>query len=129
MSNTTCCHCLVQCPSLLLPPVSRFRALKRSRIYSWSLCNRSFRSVEFDSRSLQQKREVCCFRHEESTSGLPEGELVENKQLEELGGPELDQSSVSKKDLVTSFKEAADAVFRKSGKPWTVPWTAETILQ
>ncbi|PIA43659.1 hypothetical protein AQUCO_01800013v1 [Aquilegia coerulea] len=129
MSNPTCCHCLVQHLSLLLPPVSRFRALKQSRIYSRSLCNRSFRCVEFDSTCLKQKREVCCFRHEESFSGLPEAELVQDKQLEKLGGPELDQSSVAKKDLVTSFKEAADVVFRIPGKRWTVPWTAETILQ
>ncbi|THG06739.1 hypothetical protein TEA_005705 [Camellia sinensis var. sinensis] len=32
-------------------------------------------------------------------------------------------------DLGIDAHKAADAVFRAIGKPWTVPWTAETILQ
>ncbi|KAF8379624.1 hypothetical protein HHK36_029065 [Tetracentron sinense] len=79
--------------------------------------------------SVSLKWKFSCFRHEESSSGIPESEFVEDKLPEELVKPGLDQSSAVKKDWVSNFREAAGAVFTIRGKPWTVPWTAETILQ
>lgn len=40
-----------------------------------------------------------------------------------------DKVPTATKDWVSRFREVANAVLRAIGKPWTVPWTAETILQ
>lgn len=70
-----------------------------------------------------------CFRNEDFASGDPKPEISEDNVHEELAQPKLDPTSDRKRDWISSLREAADAVFRAIGKPWTVPWTAETILQ
>ncbi|KAJ4953410.1 hypothetical protein NE237_030242 [Protea cynaroides] len=122
------CYCLARRPPLLLPTISSFGVSKRTGS-SWSL-NRSLRVVESRSRSSKNIWKVSCFKHDESSPPNPEPELLqENKLPEELGKEELDQSTGVKKDWISSFRKAADAVFKIPDKPWTVPWTAETILQ
>lgn len=68
-----------------------------------------------------------CFRHEEPLSDFFESEFVEDKLPEEFVKSKIDRPNVLKKDWVSSLREAADEVF--SADPWTVPWTAKTILQ
>lgn len=48
---------------------------------------------------------------------------------EEVVKSEFDGSKEVKRDWGLTLKEAADAVFRAIGSRWSVPWTAETILQ
>ncbi|OVA01870.1 hypothetical protein BVC80_9079g4 [Macleaya cordata] len=76
-----------------------------------------------------EKWKISCFRHEESSSGELDSELIKEKLPEELAELKSDREIVVKKDLISSLRAAAEAVFRVSGKPWTVPWTAETIIQ
>ncbi|XP_058100198.1 uncharacterized protein LOC131245039 isoform X3 [Magnolia sinica] len=55
-----------------------------------------------------------------------------NKSRSELSKPELD-SDQSKAEgnrrWIPNLSKAADAIFRLRREPWTVPWTAETIIQ
>ncbi|KAF9615042.1 hypothetical protein IFM89_021613 [Coptis chinensis] len=102
-----CCHCLTTpLPSLVLPQFSKFKVLKQNNRIFTSLSNfRTLRVTEADSTSLYKKRKVCCFRHEEFASRGSESELVEDKLLEDLVEPELEELSVIKKDFVTTFQE------------------------
>ncbi|RVW37232.1 hypothetical protein CK203_103113 [Vitis vinifera] len=108
--SAPCCRTLSHYPSLISPPISRIRISNLPRT-SLSL-NQRFRIVDTLSRQ------------EESSAEIPEFETVEDKLPEELAKPEVEQSDKLKKDCVS---KAADAFFGM--KPWTVPWTAMTILQ
>ncbi|KAJ7010564.1 hypothetical protein NC653_001119 [Populus alba x Populus x berolinensis] len=70
----------------------------------------------------------------ESNSKLPKlvnpgSDSVERYVPEELVKPELDNSTNVKGDWISSLREAAHVVLRAFGSRWTVPWTAETIVQ
>ncbi|KAF5451140.1 hypothetical protein F2P56_031430 [Juglans regia] len=69
---------------------------------------------------------LSCFRHEESSSAIPESELVEDK-LSELVKPELSQKDYLRKDWLWRLKKVIAALF--DAEPWIVPWTAKTIVQ
>ncbi|KAL6979529.1 hypothetical protein U1Q18_021190 [Sarracenia purpurea var. burkii] len=108
-----------------LPPLSRILNRHRTSLP----LNRTFRVSHSLPESLGKKWKISCFRHEDFTSGDPKPELVDDNICEELVKPELDKPSAKTRDWISSLKEAANALFRAIGKPWTVPWTAETILQ
>ncbi|XP_057967529.1 uncharacterized protein LOC131157410 isoform X2 [Malania oleifera] len=128
MSAVSCSYCLPQRP--LLRPVT-----SRIRFASLSPVSRRFRILESSPKFLKSKSKFWCFRHEEYSSETPNSEFIEHilpEELvnpEELANPDIDKSSAVKKLWNTSLLEAADALLRVVGKPWTVPWTAETILQ
>ncbi|KAL3844533.1 hypothetical protein ACJIZ3_001936 [Penstemon smallii] len=88
--------------------------------------NLSFQVPETHHRFSTKKWKISCFRHEES-SGTPNLEPAE-EILHESEKSEINKPTVGKRKWSTSLREVVDA-FRVIGKPWTVPWTAETILQ
>ncbi|XP_057477872.1 uncharacterized protein LOC130765460 [Actinidia eriantha] len=111
----------------LLPPLSRIRV---SNLHRNSLpLNRTFRVSQSIQASSIKKWKISCFRQEEFPSGDPKPEHVEDNLCEELVRPELDKPKAKTRDWISRLQEAADAVLGSIGKPWTVPWTAETILQ
>ncbi|XP_034711101.1 uncharacterized protein LOC117933712 isoform X2 [Vitis riparia] len=98
------------------------------RFLAWESDNLGKTKVVFistcTSNASTRKWRGSCHRQEESSAEIPEFETVEDKLPEELAKPEVEQSDKLKKDWVS---KAADAFFGM--KPWTVPWTAMTILQ
>ncbi|KAL7188998.1 hypothetical protein ACSBR1_038795 [Camellia fascicularis] len=118
---------LAQRPTLLLPDFSPIRVLNHHSS-SFPL-TRNFRPSHSILQPSNKKWKILCFRHEEFGYGDSKPEFTEDPIYEELAKPKLDESCGRTKDWVSSLQEAADAVFRAIGKPWTVPWTAETILQ
>lgn len=76
---------------------------------------------------------VSCFMHEEeeesSSINGSSFEFMDGKQIEELGKTKLDQSNTKNKDWTSSIRKVADKIFILHGDSWTVPWTAETIVQ
>ncbi|PPD99049.1 hypothetical protein GOBAR_DD03906 [Gossypium barbadense] len=77
----------------------------------------------------ERKWKISCFRHEGFSPENPKPEYIEHFLPEELVQTELYKSSAHRRDWKSTLKEAADAVSRAVGSGWTVPWTAETILQ
>ncbi|KAI3933536.1 hypothetical protein MKX01_032641 [Papaver californicum] len=125
---SSCCNCLSPRPFVSLPPNSRVSRV--SNPIRTKAFNRSLRFVELPSKSSFKKWKISCFRHEEeSCSGEGEMEFVKEKVVEEVVELKSNRKLVVKKDLITSLRDAAVAVFKASEKPWTVPWSAETILQ
>ncbi|THF96258.1 hypothetical protein TEA_000196 [Camellia sinensis var. sinensis] len=77
--------------------------------------------------SRARKWQISCFRHEDTSSEFLEPENVDDKLPEILVNPEFEQSNIGYDDWASSLRKAADVVF--IAEPWTVPWTAKTILQ
>ncbi|KAL3755665.1 hypothetical protein ACJRO7_002676 [Eucalyptus globulus] len=112
---------------LLSPSASRLRVLRRrSAATSLAVARRSPFATSLHKPSKQRWR-FSCFRPDEFASENPDSESVEDKRLEKLENHEFDQSNNGKKNWFSSILKVRDAIFR--AKPWTVPWTAETILQ
>ncbi|XP_009796702.1 uncharacterized protein LOC107761747 [Nicotiana tabacum] len=80
-------------------------------------------------RISTKRWKISCFRNEEPSPGASNPEFIDEVLHEELKKPEIDKPSVEKRNWISRLREAADVVFKLIGKPWTVPWTAETILQ
>ncbi|PSS09352.1 Membrane peptidase [Actinidia chinensis var. chinensis] len=123
-------YSLSQRPTVL-PPLSRIRVSNRHR--NSLPIDRTFRvsqSLQASSIKLSNRKwKILCFRQEEFPSGDPNPEHVEDNLCEELVRPELDKPKAKTRDWISSLQEVADAVLSAIGKPWTVPWTADTILQ
>ncbi|KAL7183690.1 hypothetical protein ACSBR2_025969 [Camellia fascicularis] len=119
------CQALSYCPSLLSHPISRARVLKLSK--SPLPLNRTSLLLGSLSKSSKHKWKISCFRHEDTSSEFLEPENVDDKLPDILVNPEFEQSNIGNDDWVSSLRKAADVVF--IAEPWTVPWTAKTILQ
>ncbi|KAG9132894.1 hypothetical protein Leryth_014837 [Lithospermum erythrorhizon] len=78
---------------------------------------------------LSKRWKVSCFRNEESSSGSSKPELPGDFLHQESDKPETDTPTTDKRNWISILGQASDAVFKVFGKPWTVPWTAETIIQ
>ncbi|KAM7525822.1 hypothetical protein LguiA_015724 [Lonicera macranthoides] len=65
--------------------------------------------------SSKKGRRISCFRPDDEFPSDPD-----------LGNSDFDEP---KRYWISSLPQAGDAVLRVIGKPWTVPWTAETLLQ
>ncbi|KAL2544272.1 CAAX amino terminal protease family protein [Forsythia ovata] len=116
-------------PSLPLSTSSpRFRASKFNPLLAFPV-TRSIRVPETHRRFSTKKRKILCFRHEESSSGTPNPESIEGVLHEELEKVGVEKPNVDKRNWVSTLGEIVCEMFRVIGKPWTVPWTAETILQ
>ncbi|KAL0324252.1 UNVERIFIED_CONTAM: hypothetical protein Scaly_2392300 [Sesamum calycinum] len=88
----------------------------------------TIRVSETHHRFSTKKWKISCFRHEESSSGTPNPESAE-ELLHESEKADVNRTSSERRNWATSLREVVGALFRVIGKPWTVPWTAETILQ
>ncbi|XVF53000.1 hypothetical protein PTKIN_Ptkin05aG0063200 [Pterospermum kingtungense] len=125
MLSSYCSHTLSQRP-ILAPSLSKFRVPNRPGTFSLA---RSSRIFEPNPKLTKNKWKISCFRHEGFSPENSKSDYIEHFLPEELVQPELDKSSASKRDWKSTLQEAADAVLRAVGSRWTVPWTAETIMQ
>ncbi|KAG8382183.1 hypothetical protein BUALT_Bualt05G0050300 [Buddleja alternifolia] len=125
MLSSNCVHSLPNRPILSISS-TRFRASKFTP-KSPLLPTLSFRTAETHHRFFTKKWRISCFRQEESPSGTPNPDSEEI--LHESDNSEISKPNVERRNWATSPREVVDALFREIGKPWTVPWTAETILQ
>ncbi|KAI4352945.1 hypothetical protein L6164_007149 [Bauhinia variegata] len=89
--------------------------------------NGSSSRIGFHSRLPIIKWRILCFRQENFPSEAPGFDHVEDKLSADLVEPKFCQSQDLKKDWLSSLHKVIDAVF--GVEPWTVPWTAKTIIQ
>ncbi|XP_031272809.1 uncharacterized protein LOC116131287 [Pistacia vera] len=122
---STCSHSLSHRP-ILLPSVSKLRVSNRPAPFSLSRTSRIFDS---NFKFPRNKWKISCFRREEISPESSKPEFIEHLLPEELVKPEVEKSKSGKRDWASTLREASDAVLRAIGSRWTVPWTAETILQ
>ncbi|KAF7813013.1 CAAX amino terminal protease [Senna tora] len=66
-------------------------------------------------------------RHENFSSEVPGSEHIEDKLSEDLVTPKCKQSKDFRKDWLSSIHKGTNAIL--GVEPWTVPWTAKTIVQ
>ncbi|KAL2235148.1 UNVERIFIED_CONTAM: hypothetical protein Sindi_1247000 [Sesamum indicum] len=93
----------------------------------WNDDRREYASLSLIGEDKFLKWKISCFRHEELPSGSPKSRSAE-EILHELDKVEI-KPNVERRNWATSLREVLDTFFGEIGKPWTVPWTAETILQ
>ncbi|XP_047166527.1 uncharacterized protein LOC124835602 [Vigna umbellata] len=74
-----------------------------------------------------KKWRFLCFKHENTSSEINVPELKDDKLAEDLVKREGDQSNDLKKDWFAAIRAVITVIH--SVKPWTVPWTAKTIVQ
>ncbi|KAL9386994.1 hypothetical protein Peur_020118 [Populus x canadensis] len=113
---------------ILTPSIPKRRVFNRPRNSSL-FAARNNRIFESNSKLPKHKWRVSCFRNEEISQVNPGSDSVERYVPEELVKPELDNSTNVKRDWISSLREAANVVLSAFGSSWTVPWTAETIVQ
>ncbi|KAH8513343.1 hypothetical protein H0E87_006577 [Populus deltoides] len=113
---------------ILTPSIPKLRVFHRPRNSSL-FAARNNRIFESNSKLPKHKWRVSCFRNDEISQVNPGSDSVERYVPEELVKPELDNSTNVKRDWISSLREAANVVLRAFGSSWTVPWTAETIVQ
>ncbi|XP_030530237.1 uncharacterized protein LOC115740783 [Rhodamnia argentea] len=128
MLSSCCSHSLSLRP-LVSPSVVRFRvparpasslalSLSRSSGVSGSRCN-----------CARNNWKISCFRDQSFSPDSQQFKFIENALPEERTEPELNTEVTVQKDWKAKFREAVNALFRAIGRPWTVPWTAETVLK
>ncbi|KAL4363117.1 hypothetical protein GQ457_04G037590 [Hibiscus cannabinus] len=120
-----CPHSLSQRP-ILIAHFSKFQVPNRPCTFSLARSSRIFQPIP---KLTKKKWKFSCFRHEGFSPENPKSEYIEHFRSEELVQPELKKPSAGKRDWKSALREAADAVSGAVGSRWTVPWTAETILQ
>lgn len=119
-----CCHALSIASPRHHPLISSYRLTRPYNVYF----NRNPRLLK-QLPSLKTSRynwRFSCFKNDESSLEYTVPETSEDISPEEIIEPEIKQPNVTL-DWVSKLKKAADAIF--SAEPWTVPWTAKTILQ
>ncbi|XP_030951986.1 uncharacterized protein LOC115975369 [Quercus lobata] len=127
-TSSYCSHSLTHHrPLLFRPSISRNIRVPTRPV---PLCpnTRTLRTSQSFTLSYN-KLKISCFRNEEFAAETPKKEFIEHYLPEELVKSENDNSSAVKRDWGSTLREVANAVFRVIGSQWTVPWTAETILQ
>ncbi|GLU05879.1 hypothetical protein SLE2022_229540 [Rubroshorea leprosula] len=124
MLSSICSHSLSQRP-ILAPSIAKFRVLRPG---SLSLSRRS-RIVESNFKLSKSKWKISCFRRESFPSENSQSEFIEHFLPEEVIKQEIDKSSIDKRDWKSILQQAAGTALKAIGSRWTVPWTAETILQ
>ncbi|KAL2324587.1 hypothetical protein Fmac_023645 [Flemingia macrophylla] len=97
--------------------------------YSVSLFNPSFYTVPSQSYVTfpTRKWRFLCFRHENFSSETNGSELKEDKLSEDLVKLKRDESKDLNKDWLATVHAVITVIH--SVEPWTVPWTAKTIVQ
>ncbi|KAG9448423.1 hypothetical protein H6P81_014551 [Aristolochia fimbriata] len=125
MSNL--CHPLAHPPTLPFPPFSRIRFSISSRIYGPAYPNS--RSLQPFSKTSKKEWKISCFVPHDPSSSVNKSEFPGNKAPEKLVKPQFDQSKEECNCWIRNFQKAVNSFFRNHGEAWTVPWTAETVLQ
>lgn len=74
---------------------------------------------------------MSCFKEEngEEVQCGGSSEFIEIKPAVELDGGRLEAPSTGEKQWVKSIRKIVNRIFVLHADPWTVPWTAETIVQ
>ncbi|KAE8662689.1 Detected protein of confused Function [Hibiscus syriacus] len=124
MLSSYCSHSLSQRP--ILAPLFKFRVPNRPYTFSLDQSSRIFQPIP---KLSNENWKISCFRHEGFSPENPKSENIEHFLSEELVQPEFKKPSAGRRDWKSTLQEAADAVLGAVGSRWTVPWTAETILQ
>ncbi|KAJ8768523.1 hypothetical protein K2173_022620 [Erythroxylum novogranatense] len=128
---SSCCSLSVSHRPILVPSLPKFRVSNPPAKSSWFLSPWNCRI--FDSTPklprTANKWKVSCFRHEDFSPIKPKSDGAEHFLPEESAKPEVDNCTNVKRDWISSLREAADVGIRQIGGRWTVPWTAETIVQ
>ncbi|XP_050229639.1 uncharacterized protein LOC126678779 [Mercurialis annua] len=133
MLSSCCSQSLSPRGSVLLPSISRLRVINRPGFVNYPVVTRNSRIFESNSRSSKNRWKISCFRHEDFSSVNPKSDGVEHSLPENLvkqpePEPEPGNSNGVKRDWI-SIRQIADVVCKAVGSRWTVPWTAETIVQ
>lgn len=129
MLSSCCSHSLSPRPPLVPPPpVARFRVPTRPAAASLALSRGSGSSGSSCNRARYNWK-ISCFRDQSFPPDSQRFKFVENAPPEEHAEPELNTEIAVQKDWKAKFREAVNALFRAIGRPWTVPWTAETVLK
>ncbi|KAJ4832358.1 hypothetical protein Tsubulata_002158 [Turnera subulata] len=112
---------------ILAPSVPKVRVLNRPT--NSLLVTRNTRISGFNPKFSTHKWRISCFRHEECGPANPKLDNVEKFVPEEPEKSGLENPIEVQRDWKSTLREAADVVLKAIGSRWTVPWTAETILQ
>ncbi|KAK4802812.1 hypothetical protein SAY86_001015 [Trapa natans] len=72
---------------------------------------------------------ILCFRDDSPSPENPPPDYLEHLLPEESVKRECDKAIVPQLDWKKKLSEAADGMSRAIGNPWSVPWTAETVVQ
>lgn len=99
------------------------------KIQSFAPLTHRFRTSNSHSRPSPKKWKISCFRHEEFSFGKTNEFAGDEILGEELQKPEIGKPTAPNRHLISVVAKVADAVCKVIGKPWSVPWTAETIIQ
>lgn len=144
---TGSCCCLAPPPSSasLAPPfssssASHRRGLKRWRVFNPNLVASSrFRPLHFSSASRSRgafkklgwrvDHRVLCFKDAENSYFGDNGGIEFGELPEELENPNSNKPGPENKNWIFNILEIANRSFTIRTEPWTVPWTAETIIQ
>ncbi|CAM8947592.1 hypothetical protein QQ045_016819 [Rhodiola kirilowii] len=126
---TSCSHLLPHRPVLVPSSVPRIRVSSRPR--TPILFYRTLRDINIrSSSSSSAKWRISCFRQEEDSSESHRQELRGDIPYGDVVEPEIGiKPETNRKDWLSKFREATDSLRTAVGKRWTVPWSAETILQ
>ncbi|KAI3517700.1 hypothetical protein L1887_16917 [Cichorium endivia] len=119
---------LPRCHALSLgPPLPSTAGANNKLSKPYISIHRTTRLLKLSSSKASRNNwRFSCFKHDESSSEYSFSETSEDVIPREMVEPETKQPNVAH-DWVLNFKKAADAIF--TAEPWTVPWTAKTILQ
>uniref|UniRef100_A0A7N1A9G7 CAAX prenyl protease 2/Lysostaphin resistance protein A-like domain-containing protein n=1 Tax=Kalanchoe fedtschenkoi TaxID=63787 RepID=A0A7N1A9G7_KALFE len=129
MTSSSSCSLLLGHRLLLLPfAVPGVRVSNRPR--TPILFHRTLRRLNVRSASSVTRWRITCFRQEDDCSETHRPEFIEDISQGDVVEPEIGvKPDTSRKYWFSSFREAADSLRTAIGKQWTVPWSAETILQ
>ncbi|KAK6947859.1 Type II CAAX prenyl endopeptidase Rce1-like [Dillenia turbinata] len=117
--------------SSTLNSLSRFRVSSQSPLsLSTSPLNRTFRAVDSHlNLSNDRWKKISCFSHEDFHAESRESEFREGIGDGKLVRLDSSKSSSEEKNFFQNLQEAVKSLFRDTGQPWKVPWTAETTVQ
>ncbi|KAK8955782.1 hypothetical protein KSP40_PGU013347 [Platanthera guangdongensis] len=126
MSGAASCFARPPLTSPLLPPLVR----APRRVCTLPVKDR----ISPLRESLKKKwgmRLVTCFKYDKEKSSLSNKsfEPVEIKSDGDLDKPELGFSASRTQHLIFVFQKVINKILPVHGEPWTVPWTADTIVQ
>ncbi|KAI5655395.1 hypothetical protein M9H77_32582 [Catharanthus roseus] len=127
---SNCIHSFPRRPLLITSTPFNRDSKFTSKIQSLAPLTRSFGASEPHCRPSAKKWKISCFRHDEFSSGKTNPDFSGEEVLsDELQKSEVKKPTAGNGNLISVLEKVSDAVCRVIGKPWTVPWTAETIIQ
>ncbi|KAJ6812577.1 uncharacterized protein M6B38_148355 [Iris pallida] len=127
-------RCLAQPPpALLLPPQPKYRVRVPNSLTTRRLGGLQLFSPRGAPKKLQRWRldRVSCFMHEEekASSSSESFQFADVEPNGEAESTKLDESSTENHSWFSRTRKVVYRIFSIHDEPWTVPWTAETIIQ